>query len=89
MKEPEQLVSSAEAERMMKAQEVTLKAMAGSVKWWKAAEIIGVSDRTMRRRARYEEHGYDGLYGWRKRGPSPKRVPCQPNHGRSPSFSAA
>jgi hypothetical protein len=33
----------------MKVQEVILKAMAGSLKWWEAAEIIGVSDRTMRR----------------------------------------
>jgi len=41
-------------ERMMKVQEVILKAMAGSLKWWEAAEIIGVSDRTMRRwRERY------------------------------------
>jgi transposase len=62
-------------ERMMKVQEVILKAMAGSLKWWEAAEIIGVSDRTMRRwRERYQEHGYDGLYDRRKRRPSPKKV---------------
>jgi len=62
----------------MKVQEVILKAMAGSLKWWEAAEIIGVSDRTMRRwRERYEEHGYDGLYGRRKGRPSPKRVPLK------------
>ena len=61
---PEQTVLSAEMERMMKVQEVILKAMAGSLKWWEAAEIIGVTDRTMRRwRQRYEEGGYDGLYG--------------------------
>ena len=55
---------------------VILKAMAGSLKWWEAAEIIGVSDRTMRRwRERYQEHGYDGLYDRRKRRPSPKRIP--------------
>ena len=60
----------------MKVQEVILKAMAGSLKWWEAAEIIGVSDRTMRRwRERYQEGGYDGLYDRRKRRPSPKRVP--------------
>ena len=59
----------------MKVQEVILKAMAGSLKWWEAAEIIGVSDRTMRRwRERYQERGYDGLYDRRKRRPSPKRV---------------
>ena len=71
----EQTVSFAEMERMMKVQEVILKAMAGSLKWWEAAEIIGVSDRTMRRwRERYQKHGYDGLYDRRKRRPSPKRI---------------
>jgi hypothetical protein len=51
-------ISSAEMERMMKVQEVILRAMAGSLKWWEAAEIIGVSDRTMRRwRQRYAAHG--------------------------------
>jgi hypothetical protein len=65
-------------ERMMKVQEVILKAMAGSLKWWEAAEIIGVSDWTMRRWwERYEEGGYDGLYDYRKRRPSPKRVPLK------------
>jgi transposase len=63
-------------ERMMKVQEVILKAMAGSLQWWEAAEIIGITDRTMRRwRQRYEEVGYDGLYDYRKRAPSPKRIP--------------
>jgi transposase len=72
------MVSSAEMERMMKVQEVILKAMAGSLKWWEAGEIIGVSDRTMRRwRERYEEDGYDGLYDHRKHRPSPKRVPLK------------
>src|SRR5260370_10126959 len=72
---PQQLVSFAEMERMMKVQEVILKAMAGSLKWWEAAEIIGVSDRTMRRwRERYQDIGYDGLYDRRKRRPSPRRM---------------
>ncbi len=62
----------------MKVQEVILKAMAGRLKWWEAAEIIGVTDRTMRRwRQRYEEGGYDGLYDYRKRQPSPKRIPLK------------
>jgi transposase len=65
-------------ERMMKVQEVILKAMAGRLKWWEAAEIIGVTDRTMRRwRERYEKDGYDGLYDYRKRQPSPKRIPLK------------
>ena len=62
----------------MKVQEVMLKAMAGTLKWWEAAEIIGVTDRTMRRwRERYQEHGYDGLYDYRKDRPSPKRIPLE------------
>ena len=62
----------------MKVQEVILKAMAGSLKWWEAAEIIGISDRSLRRwRERYEEFGYDGLFDRRKQRPSPKRVPVK------------
>lgn len=62
----------------MKAQEVILKAAAGKLKWWEAAEIMGVTDRTMRRwRDRLNEHGYSGLWDYRKRKPSPKRVPME------------
>jgi len=62
----------------MKVQEVILKAMAGKLKWWEAAEIIGISDRSMRRwRERYEASGYDGLCDRRKGRPSPKRVPLK------------
>lgn len=43
----------------MKVQEVILRAMA-KITWWQPAEIVGISDRKMRRwRERYEEHGYD------------------------------
>jgi transposase len=46
-------------ERMMKVQDVLLKAIAKKVTWWAAAEILGVSDRTMRRWGeRMEEGGY-------------------------------
>ena len=46
----------------MKMQDVLLRAMAKKITWWQAAEIIGVSARTMRRwRERLEEDGYDGL----------------------------
>jgi transposase len=63
-------------ERMMKVQEVLLRAMAKKITWWQAAEIVGVTDRTMRRwRERLEEHGYDGLADRRKGVVSPKRVP--------------
>jgi transposase len=61
---------------MMKLQDVLLKAMAKKITWWEAAEIIGVSDRTMRRwRERLEIHGYSGLVDRRKGRPSDKRVP--------------
>ena len=60
----------------MKLQDVLLKAMAKKITWWAAAEIIGVSDRTMRRwRERLETHGYSGLADRRKGRPSEKRVP--------------
>src|SRR5438445_4735885 len=53
-----------------------LRAMARKITWWQAAEIIGISDRHMRRwRERYEEFGYDGLFDRRRGKPSPKRVP--------------
>jgi transposase len=66
----------AAVERAMKVQEVILRAMAKKITWWQASEIIGISDRQMRRwRERYEEFGYDGLFDRRQGKPSPKRVP--------------
>ena len=63
-------------ERAMKVQDVMLQAMAKKITWWQAAEIIGISDRSMRRwRERYEEFGYDGLFDRRRGQPSPQRVP--------------
>jgi transposase len=65
----------AAVERMMKVQEVILRAMAKKITWWQAAEILGMSDRQMRRlQWRYREHGYDGLLDRRVGKPSPKRV---------------
>src|SRR6185503_5185785 len=61
---------------MMKLQDVLLKAMAKKITWWEAAEIIGVTERTMRRwRERLESGGYSGLVDRRKGKPSDKRVP--------------
>src|SRR4051794_32032858 len=61
---------------MMKLQDVLLKAMARKISWCDAAEIIGVTDRTMRRwRQRLEEDGYSGLADRRRGKPSEKRVP--------------
>ncbi len=62
-------------ERAMKVQEVILRAVDGRLKWYQAAEILGISDRQMRRwKYRYERFGYDGLFDRRRRQPSPKRV---------------
>lgn len=60
----------------MKLHDVLLKAMAKKITWWEAAEIIGVTDRTMRRwRERLKADGYSGLVDRRKAKPSDKRVP--------------
>jgi transposase len=50
--------------------------MAKKITGWEAAEIIGVTDPTMRRwRERLEAEGYSGLVDRRKAKPSDKRVP--------------
>ncbi len=65
-------------ERALKIQEVILRAVSGKILWSQAAEIIGISDRSMRRwHQRYEEYGYDGLYDRRLKRPSPKKVPLK------------
>jgi transposase len=76
--EPNQAISAAEVERMMKLQDVILKAMAKKISWLAAAEIAGVSDRTMRRlRERYQEFGYTGLFDQRRGRRSIHRIPMQ------------
>jgi len=54
-------------ERMMKLQDVLLKAMAKKITWWEAAEIIGITDRL-------EKGGSSGLVDRRKGKPSDRRV---------------
>jgi transposase len=50
--------------------------MAKKITWCQAAEIMGISDRHMRRwRERYEEGGFRALFDRRRGKPSPKRVP--------------
>jgi len=62
-------------ERAMKVQDVMLQAMAKKIRWWQAAEILGISDRHMRRwRERYVEEGYNGLLDRRRGKPSRRRV---------------
>jgi len=60
----------------MRMQEVICRAISGQIHWFQAAEILGVSVRTMSRwKTYYEKRGYDGLLDRRRRRPSPKRVP--------------
>src|SRR6267378_5907575 len=62
-------------ERAMKAHDVMLRAMAGELSWVQAADLMGISPRSMRRwRARMDRGGADGLLDRRCR-PSPRRVP--------------
>jgi len=63
-------------ERAMKVQEVMLRAMAKRITWWQAAEILGMSCRSLRRwKGRYERWGYDGLYD--RQGESRVRGGCR------------
>ena len=60
-------IPAAEAERTMRVQEVMLQAMAKKISWWQAAEILGVTDRTMRRwKARQERFGFRALFDARR-----------------------
>src|SRR4030095_13189691 len=62
-------------ERAMKIKEVITRAMSGTINWMQAAEILGMSDRQLRRwRKRWDNYGYDGLFDHRTQRPSPKRV---------------
>ena len=63
-------------ERAMTVQEVLLKAISGEIHWFRAAEILGWSPRTVRRwRERYEAFGYAGLVDKRLYRPSIHRAP--------------
>lgn len=62
-------------ERAMTVQQVLLKALSGEIHWYRAADILGFSPRTLRRwRERYEQHGYVGLVDKRRHSPSVRRI---------------
>jgi len=64
--------TKAAMELAMKVQEIVLRAMDKRITWWQEAEIIGISDRHMRRcRDRYEEFGLRGPFDRRRAKPSP------------------
>jgi transposase len=76
MQEGMESYPKAGVELAMKVQEVIWRAMAKKITRWQAAEMVGISDHSMRRwQERYEEHGYDGLMDRRRGKPSGKRVP--------------
>jgi transposase len=63
-------------ERAMKVRDVILRTIRGEYRWLQAAEILGMSARTLRRwRLRMEKHGYGGLVDRRRGRPSPRRAP--------------
>lgn len=67
--------SDAAWERAMTVQEVLLKALGGEIHWYRAADILGFSPRTLRRwRERYEQFGYVGLVDKRRHRPSVRRI---------------
>ena len=65
------------SERAMTVQDVMLKSVSGEIHWFRAAEILGWSPRTLRRwRERYEAHGYASLVDKRLYRPSIHRAPA-------------
>lgn len=68
--------SEAAVERAMKVQDVMLRAFAKKISWIQAAEILGISDRHLRRwRQKYEQFGFHALFDGRRGRRSPRSVP--------------
>lgn len=66
-----------EWERAMRVQEVMMRALSGELHWFRAADILGVDVRTMRRwRERFEQNGCHALFDRRRDMPSPRRAPA-------------
>ena len=65
-------VGHEEAERVMKIQEVILKAKAGEIKWYQAADILGITDRHLRRLRNRFDVDPTGLF--RRKLPSPRKL---------------
>lgn len=67
--------TAAAQERAMKFKDVIVQAMGGQLTWWQAADILGVSVRTMRRwRYKYQRFGVEGLQDRRRVDRSPHAV---------------
>ena len=73
-----QVYSPTAKERAMKMREVLLEALAGKMSWIQAAEVLGLSPRTVRRwREKFDESGIDGLYDGRRQSPSDRALPAK------------
>ena len=69
--------AAAAAERAMRVQEVIVRALSGALTWLQAADILGMTPRSVRRwRARYEAGGPIALYDRRGRRPSWRKAPA-------------
>lgn len=70
------LIPPKAVERAMQIKEVLLRAMNKEYSWLRAAEILGITPRGLRRlRQRMEQFGYQGLVDMRHGRPSPRRTP--------------
>lgn len=68
--------TAAAQERAMRFQEVILQATRGKMSWWQAAEVLGISPRTLRRwRVGYQKYGIRGLQDGRRVDRAPNGVP--------------
>lgn len=64
--------------KIMTRKEVMMKAINKKITWIQAADILGISDRQMRRiKSAYERHGYEGLRDHRAGRPMRKRIPLK------------
>ena len=70
------LIPPSAVERAMQVKEVLLRAMNKEYSWLRAAEILGITARGLRRlRRRMEKFGYQGLVDMRRTRPSARRTP--------------
>jgi Winged helix-turn helix len=68
--------AAAAVERAMTYQQVIMRALAGTWTWLKAADVLGLHPRSLRRwRARYERDPVLGLLDRRRRRPSHRTAP--------------
>jgi transposase len=68
--------TAAAVERAMTSQQVIMRALAGTWTWLKAADVLGLHPRSLRRwRARYEQDPVVGLLDRRRRRPSHRTAP--------------